>query len=189
MKKIVVPILLGLFLLPHFAYGDEAAKRQLAGELLGLHHAGEVAGQSAKQLDQMLLVQLGAADLASSDHDGFEALRKKTEQLTADEFNWDKLKEEYIDLYVANFSEDELRDIVAFSKSPAGQKLQKVNPVLVEGSRTIGQRHTAAVFPKIQKLVEAFVAANKTQQKDGGSASPPAPEVGQPEAGKNIQDH
>lgn len=185
MKKLIFLILLAAFLLPPSAFGDETAKRQLAEELLGLHHAGEVAAQSARQLNQMLLVQLGAADLASSDQEGFDALVKKTSQLTADEFNWDQLKKEYIDLYTKNFSEDELRDIVAFSKSPAGQKLQKVNPVLVEGSRAIGQRHTAAVFPKIQKLVEAFVAAHKTPQNENGSVAAPTPAEKQPETERN----
>lgn len=177
MKKFLVFLLLGVLVVPTLAHADEAAKRELAAKLLELHHAKEIAQSSADQLNQMLLVQLGAADYANSDRAGFDALRQKTAKLLDQEFDWKQIEKEYVDLYVKTFSEDELRQIVAFSSSPAGQKLQQVNAQLVESSREIGKRHTAAVVPEIQKLVKAFVAEHKEGQKE----ETPAPSAAKPE--------
>ena len=178
MKRIIAPILLALFLLPHFAYADDAGKRQLAEELLALHHMGEIDKRSAEALDHIALSQLGADDVADKDPTGYDELVKKTSALVAKEFNWNNLKEEYLKLYVDNFTEDELRAILDFSKSPAGQKLQKLNPQLVEASQSIGKRHTAAVYPQVKKLVEAYLAAHKKADAGKDGKEPAAPAAG-----------
>lgn len=50
-----------------------------------------------------------------------------------------ELTEEVARLYTADFSEQELKDILAFYKSPAGQKLLVKQPQVVDGSMKFAQ--------------------------------------------------
>lgn len=69
--------------------------------------------------------------------------------------------------YRRNFSEAELKAIVAFYDSPTGRRLLQLQPQLqqrlAEAGRAIGQQAGMAAFPKIRARIEALGGAKGTK--------------------------
>ena len=75
------------------------------------------------------------------------------------EFSWDKMKEDYITLYADTFTEEELKGIIAFYKSPAGQAFIQKQPELMKRSMELSQKLMLKFMPAIQG---AAMNPNKT---------------------------
>jgi uncharacterized protein len=83
---------------------------------------------------------------------------------------WTSVRAEFVSIYATNFTEQELHDLIAFYKSPTGQKAISVVPTIQARAQAIGlklvQQHQAELTDAIrQKLAQ--------QAAQGGGA--PAP--------------
>ncbi len=62
-------------------------------------------------------------------------------------------------LYDSAYSENEIDDLLAFYKTPTGQKTLAITPKLMEKSQLMGMKWGQTLAPQIQKEVEAVFAA------------------------------
>jgi hypothetical protein len=74
-----------------------------------------------------------------------------------------ELTDEVARLYATNFSEQELKDILAFYKSPAGQKLLAQQPKVVDASMKFAQDWA-------NKLSDQVIAKMRDELKKRGHA-------------------
>ncbi|HEX8694503.1 MAG TPA: DUF2059 domain-containing protein [Longimicrobium sp.] len=79
--------------------------------------------------------------------------------------SWDNLKAGYADIYSRAFTEPELREMIAFYRTPTGQKLARATPQLMREGSELGQR---AVQEHMGELQEAVL-----RQLSGPPAPPP----------------
>jgi len=70
--------------------------------------------------------------------------------------SWEKMEPEYIKLFSEVYTEDELKAIVEFYKTPAGQSMLKKQPLLMQKSMVISQKQMQALMPEIQKMSQEF---------------------------------
>ena len=155
---VVVCLLLTCF---STAFADEANHRRLAEELMEIHGAQAMLEQAASQMKDRMLGRFAEVAATSRDKEAVQRGKDQAAALIDQEFSWDHLKRDYVDMYVDFFTEEELQAIVDFSKSPAGRKLQDVTPALLMKSRAIGQQHSQAVMPKIDKIIEQLSGGQK----------------------------
>jgi hypothetical protein len=89
--------------------------------------------------------------------------------MMAQELSWDKMKEDYITLYADTFTEEELKGVIAFYKSPAGQAFLKKQPELMKRSMEMSQKLMLQVMPKIHAMIKELntVPTPPVQQKAG----------------------
>ncbi|MNE88828.1 hypothetical protein D3C80_1861720 [compost metagenome] len=66
---------------------------------------------------------------------------------------WDKLKPELVKIYTSNFSEQELKDLIAFYESPLGKKVLEKMPSLTQQSAQLTQSRLEAAVPEVNKLL------------------------------------
>ena len=144
-----------------------AAKRALVLELLELSGSDQL----ATPISQMILAQLeplfavivddvldAETGLSAEDRERLRAqlgdFPAFAEEFTArfpDRVGLDAiLREVYLPLYDAAFSEEELRAIVRFQRSPAGRKLHALAPAL-------GERGIRDTLPRVEPRVMALV--------------------------------
>src|SRR5581483_12494837 len=69
-----------------------------------------------------------------------------------DELSPEKLREMYIAIYTDVFTEEELRAIIDFYKTPAGQALVDKQPLVMQKSMALMQEKMGAIMPKIQAI-------------------------------------
>ena len=82
---------------------------------------------------------------------------KMTEKLVAimkEELSWEKMKEDYIGLYVKLLTVDEMKPIIAFYKTPAGQAFLDKQPELMKQSMEVGMKVNMRMMPKIQAIIQ-----------------------------------
>ncbi len=87
------------------------------------------------------------------EHDAiFEKYSAEVVALLGEVMAWEKVETEVVDLYVAELTEPELRELIAFYETPTGKKLLERVPALMQGGAEIGQRRAAAVLPQLQAI-------------------------------------
>ncbi|MRV74075.1 DUF2059 domain-containing protein [Duganella sp. FT92W] len=68
----------------------------------------------------------------------------------------EELEAETTGIYARNFSDDEMRQITAFYRSPVGTKMLSTMPKLMQESMMVSQK---VIVPRIAKMVEGMTAA------------------------------
>jgi len=63
------------------------------------------------------------------------------------------IREELIDLYVEAFTLEEIRQITAFYRTPAGAKAMRLSPQLFQKGMQIGQRNVAEHIDVLQRMI------------------------------------
>jgi uncharacterized protein len=68
---------------------------------------------------------------------------------------WDELRPEYVRIYREAYAEAELRELIAFYKTPIGQKTVELMPRLFQQGAEIGQKQIEPHLPELQRRIEA----------------------------------
>ena len=72
---------------------------------------------------------------------------------------WDALKNEYAELYAGAFTEEELREMAAFYRTPTGQKLARATPQLSAMGAQLGERVMRAHAAELEEMIARRAAA------------------------------
>jgi hypothetical protein len=120
-------------------FPDSAARREAAALLLDAMQTERAHLAHADQVVQRFRSS-GTADTSS-------ALASTVQELFDGQLSWQALKPDYIELYAATFTADELRRLAAFYRTPLGQKLAMAAPALSEGSMRIAEDRLAGQLP------------------------------------------
>ena len=148
-------ILLLLLSLCTFAYADEVSHRKLAADVLNLVSGPEAfrAGFSVG-MEPLLqsMKQNGAPDEAIAE------MKAALQDWMTTEFSWDDLKPQLLELYVREFTEGELTEILAFYHTPTGKKTLAKFPTLIAEGAKIGQAYAATKQASLVERVNKVVA-------------------------------
>ncbi len=168
MKRIALLFLSASLLLcaAQTAFAQEADRKALVEELLIMTNVKENVEDLSRRLKQMQMAQIEQMDLPPEKAEEARLLQDRIMDILFEELSWEQMKDDFIELYASVFSEEEIRALLEFYRSSAGQKLNKKMPELMEKSMVISQKHVREAAPRIQQAIEEFM--EKTQ---GGAAS------------------
>jgi uncharacterized protein len=171
MRKIIGLIVVGLVLSVGVANAQEASKRAMAEELLNLMNMQENIEKSFAMMKQMIPAQMEKMKQTTGQTNMPSNVASQTDKMMdmlAAELSWNKMKDNYIILYAETFTEDEMKGIIAFYKSPAGQAFTKKQPELMKRSVELSQKLMMQIMPKIQAMtreMEETAPASGAQEK------------------------
>lgn len=155
MKKTILAVLAAVFMLSPSVHADEQAHRQLAEELLVSMQVDKNLPAIRQILVNAILTPLVEGQMRIDPGEA-QQLVQKISDLFAQEFTWDKLKQDYTNLYAEMFSDDELRALIAFFKTPAGKKYVERSPELARKSMEIGQRKGMELGNRIEEELKSM---------------------------------
>ncbi|NLM36871.1 MAG: DUF2059 domain-containing protein [Firmicutes bacterium] len=78
--------------------------------------------------------------------------------LMEEELSWPKMKDDFIQIYMSIYTEEEIQELIRFYQTPVGQKTIAQTPVLTQKATEITQKYLTAVLPKVQALGEEMQA-------------------------------
>ena len=172
MKKLIGLMAAGLVLSVQGAIAQDASRRVLAEELLNVMNAKAGFEKSFAMVKQMMSSQISKMEQAEGQTNtpsNVSGQMDKMMALITQEISWDKMKDDYIALYADTFTEDEMKGIIAFYKSPAGQSFTKKQPELMRRSMELSQKLMMQIMPKIQAMTKELTvtppAASTAQEK------------------------
>lgn len=163
-----------LFLLAtHVSVADQTSHREVAAELLEL--AG---GEDSIQLGANAMIEaLTGTWAAQGVPEGLIPLFiEQLKEWIAQDFVWTEMEAEILDLYMTEFSESELKDIIAFYLTPTGKKSLERMPQILAASMQIGQKYAASkeIFlqQRLEKVAMEYQASRSGETADGESTVP-----------------
>ena len=155
-------LVLVAFLCSATSLADEVAeRRQLAADLLGALNMEATITKSFDMVKAMVPAQLaqmqktipGMADARKNfPPDKLKAHMDKVMALVAEEMSWEKMKDDFVNLYADTFSADKLKALVAFYSTPAGKAFVEKQPELMRRSMEMSQKAMFRVLPKMIAL-------------------------------------
>lgn len=143
----------------------EPATRATIEKFLQVTEAANMMDQAYQNMDQMTAQMLASSGLDVAKDPQIQKDMQEMNALVRAEMSWDKMEEPLIALYGNVFSEAELQDIIEFYQSPAGQKMLKRQPELIQGTMVMMQQQMQNLMPKIKALTEKQHAARKAAQQ------------------------
>ncbi|MFZ0241404.1 MAG: DUF2059 domain-containing protein [Desulfobacterales bacterium] len=165
MRRIGVVVLLSICI-ASFGYAEGDAHRQAAEKVLSLTNADKMLAPLIEQLQQVQLQQLRQMALSPEAYATAQKYVQRINDLVVGELRWQNIKEDYVGLYTAAFTEQELHQLIAFYSTPAGQKMVARMPALMQQSLQLGQQKIERIMPEIQALTEEML--QEIEQHDHG---------------------
>ncbi len=152
-----------------FANADKVSHRAAAEELLLLTKVDKMLKPMWEQMEAMMEQQFAQMGAPEELRPVLNRYTGKLVKVMEEELGWAKMKNDYIDIYVKTYTEEEIRAISEFYKSPAGKKFIEKMPQLMKESMAISQNKMPTFMKKIQKISEEManeIKQLKEQQKE-----------------------
>ena len=93
------------------------------------------------------------------------------------EIKWDELKPQMAELYAQEYSESDLNAILAFVHTPAGIKMIKSTPILMQKGMALGQQYAmskqASHQKRLQEITARYQPAPPTSPAPNAGVTPP----------------
>ncbi len=160
-KSIILMITTMIFLIAPAVAGQ---KEDLAKEMLNLSDMQKMIDQIVAQVQQMQTAQLKLLSIPEKDQEKVLQFQSKLTKKIFDAMSWDKMEAEYITLFSTVYTVEELKAIVEFYKSPAGQSMLKKQPMLMQKTMQIAQSKIQSLLPELKKMTEDFSASVKDKK-------------------------
>jgi hypothetical protein len=163
MKRLTVMTVLVLALSPLAAWCAEPdSHRQAAAELLKVMNME----------NSMIAAASSMLDAQAQSNPGLAPYRDVIQKWMEKYLTWAAVGPRMTDLYTEAFTEPEIRDMIAFYKTPTGQKTLAKMPVLLQQGMQIGmevtQQHKAELETMIHARGEELEKAKKKPEGGGG---------------------
>ena len=152
MKKIA--LVLFLISVSSGSYGGDGEKRANIEKLLYLTNADSVVDTIYSQIEKMMAKMSGQLGIKPAEQKYLDSYMAKVTQMMQEEMGWEKMKEPTIQIYMDNFSEKEVADMVNFYESETGRSVTNKMPKILQDSMYLSQDMMKNVFPKIQVFAQ-----------------------------------
>lgn len=175
MKKLILP-LIALVSFSSLTYADEASHRAAAEEVLEINKVRELMEQSFMSVMQPTYDAMKANGLPDA---AIEEIKAAVSKWYANTMKWEVIKPKFADLYIKEFTEEEMKKLIEFYKTDVGQKAITKMPTLMQQGSEIGQELASANQAALGAEFQAIMT--KYKPAEGGSPAPsPAPEGAAP---------
>ena len=174
MKRLSVVIFIaaiGLLVKPVLA--DETSQRALAAKLVDMTNGKDSMRAGIETIINNVIENMHSHGLPEA---GVDEIRAAFGKWYDAEINFDDVRPKMVEIYVRDFSEDDLKQIVAFYESPVGQKTIKNMPNVMRQTAMIAQEYTKEKIPSLNaQLTPILVKYRDLMQSAGGGGPAPAP--------------
>lgn len=165
MKKAYMMMVLVFFLsLTQCVNAAKQTHEKLAEELLNLLQFEKMIMQTFEQIKRIQLVQMEDM-IKQNEKNDMVYVEEQLTEIMSKELNWEKIKGDYITLCSEAFTNEELRGLIEFHKSPLGQKYLNSMPRLVSESLQISQKHINNIALQIQGIIAASTKNSEKNQQ------------------------
>lgn len=135
------------------ALADAASHAANAEQFLKLARADKLTVPVYAQVQQMLAQGFAQAKAPEAKKAVLERYQAKANAELDKAVGWPVLKPELVKLYTNAFSEQELKDLLAFYQSPLGKKVLENMPMLTAESARLTQAKLQNAVPQVNRLV------------------------------------
>ena len=152
MNRFLTLALLGTLLFSSTASASTDSHRQAALEMLSISRVDKMIEPMMENVMSMIQQQMAQVDIPEDKKPIIQKYNQKIVETLRQEMQWEKMKEDFVALYLNVYTEEEIRELTEFYSSPLGQKMLDKMPELMQASLQISQSMLQQTLPKIQQL-------------------------------------
>src|SRR6201995_2572401 len=166
---------------------DEASKRAKAEQLFMLLHMDtmmdHLMGGVKKQVQEITQSMPGVDQATPEQKKQIADFQQRVMDAVNQKIGWKALEPDFINLYASTYTEEDLDGIIAFYKSPIGQKMIEKTPELTSKSTQITQQKMSELQPQLSQMVQDFMKqmAASTGKPAPAQTTPTAPPPTKPQ--------
>ena len=164
-------------LCPASLRADEASRKAAAEEMLQAMRSDEMMNKMLERQKEALVKMIPSLmpkDAPAESMQRVQQMMPKVMDATYKQLTWESLKPDFIQIYSEVFTEQELKDIAAFYRTPLGQKLLEKMPEVSTKSMQIVQKRMVTIMPEVQKVIKETIEREKAEKKPPATPSPAA---------------
>jgi hypothetical protein len=159
-SKFIIAALMFILSMTCFA---APAKKETIDELFNVMQAQKMMDSVYGQMDGMFKQMAQGMNIPESQKPILDKFFVKYTALVKEEMSWEKLKDPMADAYASVYTESEVKNIIKFYRSSAGQKMLVKMPELMQASMSIVQSSMKNLMPKITELQNELTAELKEE--------------------------
>jgi hypothetical protein len=152
-------------------FADEASHKKTALELLEVTNTKKMLDQMMTSMEGIMEQQLKLIELPPEGQEAAKAVQKENIDWFSEFFVWEQMRDMYVDIYIEVFTEDELKELIQFYKSPLGQKMLKKMPELMQKSLQKTQTMLQENMPAFQERLQKTISELEQKYKDNKSSN------------------
>ncbi len=126
------------------ARASEETHRQAAEALLNLMDMDKLMSES---IDQMLEMQV-------KQNPAIGQFKDEMKKFLSKYMSWSAMKGDMVKIYMSEFTEQELKELLAFYQTPLGKKTVAKMPKLMAKGAELGQQRVQEHLPELQKAIQ-----------------------------------
>jgi hypothetical protein len=146
-------------LLPVASFADAQSHAAAAEQLLQMIGIDSGIGPMAARMRDSTLAQLAAMEVPPGSEETAKPYLDEIGTVIEESLAWSNLRSDFIDAYVATFSEAELRELSEFFQSPTGSKYLQNVTSLNQLAADIVRDNAMAAAPRIREITESLRGA------------------------------
>jgi hypothetical protein len=138
-------------------------------KLLLLMKTDKIVDQSFEQIKPWVLQQIqqtNTTQISAAQSQIIENYTGKVFNVIKDEMSWDKIKEDYIQVYMSVYTQEEVQELIKFYQSPIGQKTIEKMPLLMQQSMAISQKYMKNILPRLQAITQEMKTKIENSSKE-----------------------
>jgi len=179
MKKLMLAVAVVLSVSVPVVHADATSQKAIIEEILLVTKADANVDQTMKTVYTQMraVIEKQFAEMGASE-DMQPILKRYLDKafgIMKQTLSWQVLKDDMIDLYMQTFTEDELKGMLAFYKSPVGRSVVDKMPKVMQESMVIAQKYMPEMqrkFITISKELDEEIRAAKAKNKDAAGRTP-----------------
>ncbi|WP_420908934.1 DUF2059 domain-containing protein [Acinetobacter modestus] len=165
MRKFILSLIIGtLISMPTFA---QQASKESVKELLKVTKSEQLIDQSSQYVHQIMASSIEQAtqgqELNAKQKKAIENFNQDIANIVKQDFTWAKLEPEMIQLYVEEFTQEEINGMLEFYKTPVGQSTINKLPIVMQKSLKISQQQMGELTPKIMQAAQKLAKELQTK--------------------------
>jgi len=151
-KVCIVIVLFITIYSPTHSIASEESHRAAIEKMLRLSKVDKMIEPMFEQIEGMLKKQFTQMGVSEDQLPIFEKYNNKLFSLMKEEMAWSKMRDDFINIYVKVYTEEEILEINKFYSSAVGKKMVDKMPLLMQESMAITQKRMQTLLPKIQQI-------------------------------------
>ncbi len=160
MKRLMIFILAASVCCGAFAQASQPASKASIEQLLEITETKQMYEATMQEMTKM--VDQSTARIMNRIPAEKQAKFKKAmvqlDTIIKEEMSWDKMKSQYVQIYMETFTQQEIDDLAAFYQTPSGKSFIKKQPMVIQRTSAISQEKMGVMMERFSSMMQQVMA-------------------------------
>ena len=159
MKRLMIFILAACVSCGAFAQTGKPASKASIEQLLEVTETRQMYEATMKEMTKMVDHSTDRImDRIPPEKQGkFKKAMTQLDNIIKEEMSWDKMKAEYVLIYMDTFTQQEIDDLAAFYKTPSGKSFIRKQPQVLQRTSAVSQEKMEVMMERFSNMMQQIM--------------------------------